>query len=130
MKITFTALCLAGVLGTAHAGAVDDLLTGYTTAGAGPFDATRGKAFWLAERPADGGATRNCGECHGDDLTRAGRHVRTRKPIDPLAPSANPKRLTDTAEIEKWFRRNCDWTVGRECTAQEKGDLLAWLRTL
>ncbi|HEY5789135.1 MAG TPA: DUF1924 domain-containing protein, partial [Gammaproteobacteria bacterium] len=63
------------------------------------------------------------------DLRSAGRHLRTRKPIEPLAPSANPRRLTDTAEIEKWFRRNCDWTVGRECTAQEKGDLLAWLRT-
>ena len=130
MKTTFTALCLAGVLGTAHAGAVDDLLAGYATAGAGPFDAARGAAFWQAARPAEGGTTRNCAECHGDDLTRDGRHVRTRKPIAPLAPSANPKRLTDTAEIEKWFRRNCDWTVGRECTAQEKGDLLAWLRTL
>lgn len=128
-RTTFT-LILLGVLGTAHAGAVDDLLSSYAGTGAGPFDAQRGASFWQTMRPGPEGQMRSCGDCHGDDVTRPGRHVRTRKPIEPIAPSANPKRLTDTAEIEKWFRRNCDWTVGRECTAQEKGDLLAFLRTL
>ena len=130
MKRTTLTLLLLGALGAAHAGAVDDLLARYATAGAGPFDTHRGAAFWQTMRPGPDGKSRSCGDCHGDELTRSGRHVRTRKPIEPIAPSANPKRLTDTAEIEKWFRRNCDWTVGRECTAQEKGDLLAFLRTL
>ena len=128
-RTTFT-LILLGVLGTAHAGAVDDLLSSYAGTGAGPFDAQRGASFWQTMRPGPEGQMRSCGDCHGDDVTRPGRHVRTRKPSEPIAQSANPKRLTDTAEIEKWFRRNCDWTVGRECTAQEKGDLLAFLRTL
>ena len=52
----------------------------------------------------------------------------TGKAIEPLAPSANPKRLTDPEHIEKWFLRNCKWTLGRECTPQEKGDFLVMIR--
>ncbi len=127
-RTTFT-LILLGLLGTAHAGAVDDLLARYAGDGAGPFAAQHGATFWRTSRTGPDGRMRSCGDCHRDDLTRPGQHVRTRKPIEPMAPSVNPQRLTDAAEIEKWFRRNCDWTVGRECTAQEKGDLLAFLRT-
>ncbi|MDX1594823.1 MAG: DUF1924 domain-containing protein [Gammaproteobacteria bacterium] len=130
MKRTALSMLLLGAVGIAHAGAVDDLLGRYADTGAGPFDARRGAAFWQAPRPGSDGGSRRCADCHGNDLTQTGHHVRTRKPIEPLAPSANPMRLTDTAKIEKWFRRNCDWTVGRVCTAQEKGDLLAYLRTL
>jgi hypothetical protein len=36
-------------------------------------------------------------------------------------------RLTDVASIEKWFLRNCRGTWGRECSAQEKGDLLLFI---
>jgi len=130
MKRMLTTLLLLAAAGTVSAGAVDDLLGRYSAAGAGPFDPVRGATFWQARRPGPDGELRSCDDCHGDDFTRPGRHVRTRKPIDPLAPSVNPQRFTDLAGIEKWFRRNCDWTVGRECSAQEKGDLLAWLRTL
>ncbi|HHO68464.1 MAG TPA: DUF1924 domain-containing protein [Gammaproteobacteria bacterium] len=73
---------------------------------------------------------RDCSQCHGDGLRRAGRHQRTRKPIDPMAPSVNPKRFTDLKKVEKWFRRNCKWTWGRECNAQEKADILQWPNTL
>jgi len=47
--------------------------------------------------------------------------------IDPMALSVNPERYTDPDKIEKWFLRNCKWTLGRECTAQEKGDVLTYL---
>ncbi|MEA3244387.1 MAG: DUF1924 domain-containing protein, partial [Pseudomonadota bacterium] len=33
----------------------------------------------------------------------------------------------DGKKIEKWFKRNCKWTLGRECTAQEKADFLAYI---
>ena len=39
-------------------------------------------------------------------------------------------RFTDVTRSEKWFRRNCNDVVGRECTAAEKADVLAWLLTL
>jgi hypothetical protein len=35
-----------------------------------------------------------------------GMHQKTRKAIDPMAPSITIDRLTDSAKIEKWFTRN------------------------
>jgi len=55
--------------------------------------------------------------------------VRTAKRIEPMAPSVNPERLTDPAKIEKWFGRNCEWTIGRDCTTQEKADFLAFIQS-
>lgn len=45
-----------------------------------------------------------------------------------MAPSVNPMRLTDIDDMKKWLLRNCKSTLGRECTAQEKGNVLTWLR--
>ena len=72
----------------------------------------------------------SCASCHGALPTRAGRHAATGKPIAALAPAFNAERFTDGAKVEKWFRRNCNDVVGRECTAGEKADVLAWLLTL
>jgi hypothetical protein len=47
-----------------------------------------------------------------------------------MAPAVNPDRFADTAKADKWFRRNCNDVMGRECTAGEKADVLAWLLTL
>ncbi len=115
----------------AQADAVSELQAGYQAEGAGPFSAEAGEALW--NRPfknAKSGKVRKCTTCHTTDLTRPGKHVRTGKLIEPMAPSVNPKRLTEVKKIKKWFVRNCKWTLGRECTAQEKGDLLAFLKNL
>ena len=69
----------------------------------------------------------SCASCHTDDPAAAGRHAKTGKSIEPLAPAANPQRFSSAAKVEKWFRRNCSDVLGRACTAQEKGDVLAWL---
>lgn len=124
-------LMLCGLLlaGTAQADTVDELLDRYRAAGASEFSAERGASDWQREvSPAKGGDPRSCVSCHGSDLTAAGKHVRTGKVIKPLAPSANPKRLSDPKKIEKWFKRNCKWTWGRECTPVEKGNFLQFLR--
>ncbi|MBK1620006.1 hypothetical protein CKO42_16475 [Lamprobacter modestohalophilus] len=93
-------------------------------------DPAAGKAGWTKESPqSDGSAARSCVSCHGRDLTQPGRQVNTGKVIKPLAPSVNLKRLTDPAKIEKWLRRNCRWTLGRECTATEKADFIAYIKT-
>jgi len=104
------------------------VITAGTAAAEG--DAAAGRAAWTAEHPqADGSPARSCATCHTADPTRAGEHVKTGKPIEPLAPSVNPERLTDPKHIEKWLYRNCRWTLGRECTADEKADFLAYIRT-
>lgn len=113
------------------AAVVDERLAAYQAEGAGPFDAERGKAMWSKEYThpkAD--KPRSCSTCHTSDPRAVGKHARTGKAIKPLAPSVNPERLTSKRDIEKWFMRNCKWTVGRECTPQEKGDILSYLRQL
>jgi hypothetical protein len=47
--------------------------------------------------------------------------------VAPLAPTAHPERFTDRREVEKWFNRNCKQVIGRECTAEEKGNFLTYL---
>src|SRR5664279_2124284 len=49
-----------------------------------------------------------CASCHTDSPKATGKHATTGKEILPLAPTANPKRFTDAANVEKWFKRNCN----------------------
>jgi hypothetical protein len=87
------------------------------------FDASRGEQFFKSRHGGDW----SCSSCHTDNPTATGKHVVTKKAIKPFAPSANPERFTNPAKVEKWFKRNCKDVVKRECTAQEKGDLLTYL---
>jgi len=123
-------LILPGLLiaGAVQADSVGDLLAHFRGQGAGPFDAGSGQALWGRSFPSVEGPSRSCASCHSSDPTRRGRHAVTGKAIEPIAPSAYAKRLTDHRQIEKWLNRNCKWTLGRECTPQEKGDILSFLR--
>ena len=106
---------------------VDEALKSYSENGKLKFDANNGKALWVKKYPGDDGKDRQCTTCHGEDVSKNGKHAKSGKTIKPMAPSANPERYTDLKEINKWFKRNCKWTVGRECTNQEKGDILKYL---
>ena len=86
------------------------------------FSAAAGQKFYLA-KPAD----LACSTCHTDSPKAMGKHAKTGKEIQPLAPVANAKRITDAANVEKWFKRNCNDVLKRACTAQEKGDFMAYL---
>jgi hypothetical protein len=115
----------------AQADAVSELKAGYQAQGAGPFSANAGETLWNKNFvDAKTGKERNCTTCHATDLKSQGKHARTGKIIEAMAPSVNSKRLTEVKKIKKWFVRNCKWTMGRECTAQEKGDFLAFLKNL
>lgn len=117
-------------LPTAQADAVADALANYQAQGAAAFDAQAGARRWTENfTDAETGKQINCASCHHQDLRQIGQHIRTLKPIEPMAPSANPQRLTDIKQIEKWFLRNCKGTWGRVCTAQEKGDFLVYIQS-
>ena len=103
-----------------------ELLAGYSTQAGQPANVAKGEAFFKASH----GQEWQCTSCHGKSPTVGGRHASTDKAIEPLAPAANAKRFTDSAKVEKWFRRNCKDVLARECTAAEKADVLAWLITL
>lgn len=89
----------------------------------------RGEALYRSEHPGKNGAAQSCASCHTANPRQAGQ-TRVGKRIEPLAPIANPSRFTDAAQVEKWFRRNCMDVLARECSAQEKGDFIAWLNQI
>jgi len=90
------------------------------------FSAQRGEAFFNSTH----GQEWSCSSCHTKNPAAAGKHAKTDKPIQPLAPAANAERFTSQPKVAKWFKRNCNDVVGRVCTAQEKGDVLAYLISL
>jgi hypothetical protein len=100
-----------------------ELLAGYTAQAGQPANAVKGEAFFKASH----GQEWQCTSCHGKSPMTGGRHASTDKAIEPMAPAANVKRFTDSAKVEKWFRRNCKDVLARECSAAEKADVLAWL---
>jgi hypothetical protein len=88
-----------------------------------PASAGRGQVFFTTKRQHDW----SCATCHNAPPTTPGKHVKTLKIIRPMAPSSNDQAFTSQRKVDKWFRRNCNDVVGRECTAQEKADVLAYL---
>ncbi|MFO1329655.1 MAG: DUF1924 domain-containing protein [Rubrivivax sp.] len=122
------ALCaaLAGAALGARAVTPGDLLSRYSAQAGAPAQAARGQQLFGTRH----GREWSCASCHGALPVGAGRHAGTGKPIEALAPAAQATRFTDEAKAEKWFRRNCNDVLGRECSAGEKADVLAWLMTL
>jgi cytochrome c553 len=128
-SLVLAALALA-CAGPAAATTPDTLLQHYAQAAgvsATALSAERGAAFYRSEHAGRDGTPASCSSCHTADPRQAGRS-RVGKRIEPLAPAANAARFTDAAKVEKWFRRNCMDVLARECTAQEKGDFVAWLK--
>jgi hypothetical protein len=103
-----------------------DQLAAYSAQAGQSAKAVRGEAFFTTKHGKDW----SCSSCHTANPAVIGKHASTGKEISPLAPAANSQRFTDTAKTEKWFRRNCNDVVGRECTPSEKADVLAWLITV
>jgi len=90
------------------------------------FSADRGANFFKQKHANE----LSCASCHTDNPAAAGKHAKTGKIIKALAPSANAERFTDTAKVEKWFKRNCNDVLDRVCTPQEKGDVITYLLTV
>jgi hypothetical protein len=97
-----------------------------TTSGFQGFSGTRGENFFKTRH----GNEWSCSSCHTDNPSASGKHAKTGKAIEPLAPSANAERFTNPRKVDKWFKRNCNDVLGRVCTAQEKGDVLHYLLSL
>lgn len=132
IKRLFRSGLAALAMASAVAGAADSpasLMAHYAQAAGVPvsaLSATRGAAFYRTEHAGRNAQAVSCASCHTANPRQAGQ-TRVGKRIEPLAPAANPQRFTDAAKVEKWFRRNCQDVLLRECSAQEKGDFIAWL---
>ncbi|MDP1527094.1 MAG: DUF1924 domain-containing protein [Rhodocyclaceae bacterium] len=122
------AITLAMLLSTASsAGPREDQLAQYAAAtkSAG-FSAARGQTLHTQNFAGGKPDTPACTSCHGKDVRGAGR-TPVGKAIEAVAVSVTPTRYTDPAKVEKWFKRNCNEVLGRECTPQEKGDWLTYM---
>ena len=122
---SFLGSALIGLTLSASAATSSDLLKSYE-AQSGKASPPRGEQFFNTKH----GKEWSCASCHENPPNHDTKHIVTGKVIKPLAPSANPARFTDEAKTEKWFKRNCNDVLGRECTAQEKADVLSWLMTV
>lgn len=129
-KICIALMALASV-NPAFAETPGSLVFGYAaeaakaTPGFAP-SAKRGQSFFTKEWGVSQKMP-NCTVCHGKNLKVDGKHVITDKRIDPFSPAANQERFTSSAKVEKWFKRNCNEVVGRECTAAEKADFIQFV---
>ena len=123
--VALAAVLLAGVNTPALAVAPAEQLAAYTVQAGTPPQPARGQQLFTTKHGKDW----SCSSCHTTAPTVDGKHASTGKAIGPLAPAFNPERFTDPAKTEKWFRRNCNDVMGRECTPVEKADVLSWLLT-
>lgn len=120
-----TSACLVLLQGAAQAADTSPALQleRFTAQAAAPAQAERGRVFFTSRQGGDW----SCASCHGHTPTQPGKHASTGKSIAPMAPATNPNVFTDTAKVDKWFRRNCNDVLKRECSAGEKADVLAYL---
>ena len=110
----------------AHAGPREDIIQSFKAQGAVAGDATRGERLFTTKFGQGKPETPSCTTCHGGTPFSSGE-TRTGKVIEPMAVSKTPGRYTDPKKVAKWFRRNCNSVLGRECTAQEKVDFLTYM---
>lgn len=124
LALTLAALLL-GVASTALADTPASILAKYEKLAGAPGSPERGKTLFTTDFKQVMGWS--CSSCHTADPTQRGEDKLKEKPLEPLAPSANPRRLTDPPKVENALNLNCADVVGRKCTPQEKADVLAWL---
>jgi len=91
------------------------------------FDAARGEKIFTSTHIGKRGKPISCVTCHTKDLSQKGENVHTGKVIEPLSPTANPKRFTKVKEVKKWLRRNFRDVYNRVGTAREKGDVITYI---
>lgn len=117
---------VTAALPVVQAATPNELLAGYSAQGGAVPLPERGQKFFNSRQ----GREWSCASCHGAVPTQIGKHASTGKPIEPLAPAFKIDRFTDSAKVEKWFRRKCNDVLGRVCSPAEKADVLSWLLTL
>jgi cytochrome c553 len=125
IKKVFIVLVIMGLVKAAFSAAPKDVLMAYE-ASSSKSSPTRGEQFFNTKH----GKEWSCASCHENPPNHDTKHIVTGKNIKPLSPNANPERFVDQAKADKWFKRNCNDVMARECTAQEKADVLAWLMTI
>ena len=94
------------------------------------FSAEEGKKLLNAKRVhSQKKEERSCTTCHTSNPAASGK-TPVGKVIEPMSQAVNKERFTDPKKVDKWFKRNCEWVLERECTPKEKGDFITYMTTL
>jgi mono/diheme cytochrome c family protein len=128
LRWSFALGAAAALASATHALTPAELLAEYSAKAGTAASPERGQRFFNTRFSQAFGWS--CASCHGAVPTQPGADDLTKKVIGPMAPAFNPVRFTDRAKAEHQFRLNCKDVVGRECSATEKANVLAWLLTL
>lgn len=126
-------IATALILNISFASVIDDYLSSLkqevlkTEPNFKTFDAKRGEEIFKSKHIGKKGKEISCESCHTTNLANSGENIFTGKTIEPLSPKANPKRLTDISEIEKWLKRNFNDVYNKEGTPMEKGDVISYI---
>jgi hypothetical protein len=148
-------VCSLFLAGASRAESPEQVLEGYAEKARAQdpafsgFSAERGEAFYREPHALKGAGVWSCSSCHLKDARYSVLAHRTDIPcrachvindwehpdpkhakkrhIEPFAPSANPKRLTDPEHVETFLKLNCTLLLKRECTTLEKGDVITYL---
>ena len=129
------AIVVLGAPLAVHAGSLNpDMLLLISTfqkgAGVKAFSAEDGKKLFNSKRThSQKNEERSCTTCHTADPSKQGKTV-VGKVIEPISPAVTKERFTNPKKVEKWFKRNCEWVLERECTSKEKGDFITYMVSL
>jgi hypothetical protein len=125
VKKAFMVLAMLSLVNVALSASPQELLKLYESQ-SGIASSVRGEQLFNAKH----GKEWSCASCHENPPNHDTKHIVTGKLIKPLSPNSNPERFSDQAKVEKWFKRNCNDVLGRECATQEKADMISWLLTV
>lgn len=128
--IVFLGVPLAVHAGTLNTEMLSLVSTFQKDAGVKAFSAEEGRKLFNSKRThSQKNEERSCTTCHTADPSKQGKTV-VGKVIEPISPAVNKERFTDPKKVEKWFKRNCEWVLERECTPKEKGDFITYMMSL
>lgn len=130
-KASYLLLALFGLISfsaQADVTTAEQAATQYSLFAKSTLSADDGKEFYTRKQMVKG-KDLACATCHTDNPVNKGKHNETGKEIQPMAPSANPKRFSDLNESAKGFTKHCKQVYGKDCSAKDKGNFIAYVLT-
>lgn len=88
------------------------------------FSGKRGYDFYHAVH--EGGRANSCTDCHGADPKQDGA-MPNGSPLPPFSAEVNPNRLSSKPRFDGTIRGCCNVTLGRDCAALNKGDIVHFM---
>lgn len=130
-KLSYVLIALLGSISfyaQADVATAEQAAKNYALFAKSTLSADDGKAFYTSKQMVNG-KNIACNSCHTDNPSNKGKHSESGKEIQPMSPAVNPKRFAVLNESEKGFAKHCKDLYGKDCSAKDKGNFIAYLLT-